>query len=264
MNQASMLEAVLRRDRAVVLVALATVALLAWAYTLSGAGMPRMQGMQGMAGHDMMQPMPWTPGYAALMVVMWWMMMVAMMVPSAAPMVLLFAAVNRRQREAGSAYVPTGIFLAGYLAVWGAFSVLATLAQWSLDAAGVLSGSMSLSSAALGGGILIAAGLYQLTPIKHACLRHCRSPIVFVTQHWRPGWAGAWRMGIRHGAYCLGCCWFLMALLFFGGIMNVWWIAGIAVYVLFEKVVPAGHWLSYAAGAALTVWGIAVLADAII
>ena len=265
MNQSTLIESVLRRDRAVVLAALAAVTGLAWLYTLSGAGMPQMQGMGDMAehaGHAMMRPMAWTPGYAALMLVMWWVMMVAMMVPSAAPMVLLFAAINRKQREAGSPYVPTGIFLGGYLAIWGLFSGIATAAQWGLEAAGLLSPTMTTSSAVLGGGILIAAGLYQLTPIKQACLRHCRSPIMFITQHWRTGWSGAWRMGIEHGAYCLGCCWFLMALLFFGGIMNVLWIAGIALYVLFEKVVPAGHWLSYAAGAGLTVWGIVILAGA--
>lgn len=256
-----LIEHVLRRDRVVVLAALALVTGLAWAYTLAGVGMDHGAGMAGMAqgaGQAMLEPMPWTLRLAAIMLAMWWVMMVAMMVPSAAPMVLLFAAVNRKQREAGNPYVPTGVFLAGYLAIWGLFSVLATAAQWGLDAAGFAPITTG-TSAALGGAILIAAGVYQLTPIKQACLRHCRSPILFLTQHWRPGWAGAWRMGLAHGANCLGCCWFLMALLFVGGIMNVLWIAGLALYVLFEKIVPAGHWLAYASGAALTLWGIGML-----
>ena len=257
-----LIEHVMRRDRAIVLAGLAVVTGLAWAYTLSGVGMEHGAGMAGMAegaGRAMLEPMPWTPSYAALMLAMWWVMMVAMMVPSAAPMVLLFAAVSRKQREAGNVHVPTAVFLSGYLTVWGLFSVLATGAQWSLEAVG-LAPMMTGTAGRLGGAILIAAGLYQLTPIKQACLRHCRSPIMFLTQHWRPGWAGAWRMGLAHGAYCLGCCWFLMALLFVGGIMNVLWIAGLALYVLFEKTVPAGHWLSYASGAALILGGIVMVA----
>ena len=255
MIPSTLIESVLRRDRAIVLAGLAAVAGLAWAYTLAGAGMGRDAGMAGMA---MLQPMPWTIGYAAVMLVMWWVMMVAMMVPSAAPMVLLFGAVNRKQREAGNPYVPTGIFLAGYLTVWGLFSVVATGAQWGLETAG-FAPMMTGTRAGLGGTILIAAGLYQLTPIKQACLKNCRNPIMFLTRYWRQGWAGAWRMGLAHGAYCLGCCWFLMALLFVGGIMNVLWIAGLALYVLFEKMVPAGHWLAYASGAALTSGGIAMV-----
>lgn len=262
MTSSTLIEVVLRRDRAIVLAGLAAVTGLAWAYTLAGAGMDHGAGMAGMAeraGQVMLEPMAWTLGHAALMLVMWWVMMVAMMVPSAAPMVLLFAAVNRKQRQAGNPAVPTGIFLAGYLAVWGLFSVLATAGQWGLETAG-FAPMMSGTGAKLGGAILIAAGLYQLTPIKQACLRHCRSPILFLTQHWRSGWAGAWRMGLSHGAYCLGCCWFLMALLFVGGIMNVLWIAALALYVLFEKVVPAGHWLAYASGGALTASGIVMVA----
>ena len=264
MTTSTLIEAVLRRDRAIVLAGLAVVTLLAWVYTLAGVGMEHGAGMGGMAegaGRAMLEPMPWTLGYAAVMLAMWWVMMIAMMVPGAAPMVLLFAAVNRKQREAGNPYVPTGVFLSGYLAIWGAFSVLATAAQWGLEAAG-FAPMMTGTSATLSGAILIAAGLYQMTPVKQACLRHCRGPIMFLTQHWRPGWAGAWRMGLAHGAYCLGCCWILMALLFVGGIMNVLWIAGLALYVLFEKLVPAGHWLAYASGAALTFWGIAMVLGA--
>jgi predicted metal-binding membrane protein len=202
-----------------------------------------------------MAPVAWTPGYAALMFFMWWIMMMAMMLPSAAPMILLFAMINRKQRDKGAPYVPTGIFAAGYALVWGAFSLVAVFAQWGLERSGLLSSMMASTSVLLGAGLLIAAGLYQLTPLKHACLRHCRSPFAFVTQHWRPGDLGALRMGIEHGAFCAGCCWFLMALLFYGGIMNLYWIIGLALYVLLEKTIPAGHWLGRIAGVLLIAWG---------
>ena len=114
-----------------------------------------------------------------------------------------------------------------------------------------------------GGALLVAAGVYQLTPIKHACLRHCRSPLAFLRTHWRPGARGALRMGLAHGAFCVGCCAFLMGLMFFGGVMNIYWIAGLALFVLFEKTVPAGHWLGYAAGVALLVCGAGMLALAL-
>jgi predicted metal-binding membrane protein len=122
---------------------------------------------------------------------------------------------------------------------------------------------MSTTSVWLGAGILIAAGLWQLSPIKHICLRHCRSPIAFLAGHWRDGRDGAFCMGLQHGAYCLGCCWFLMALLFFGGVMNLYWIAGLAAVVLFEKLMPLGHWLGYAAGLGLTGWGVYLLTTAV-
>jgi predicted metal-binding membrane protein len=204
-------------------------------------------------------PMAWTPGYAVLMFFMWWIMMLAMMLPSAAPMILLFAMVNRKQREKGAPYVPTGIFAAGYVLVWGAFSLVAVAAQWGLEQSGLLSATMATTSVALGTGLLIAAGIYQLTPLKHACLRHCRSPIAFITQHWRPGEFGALRMGVAHGAFCTGCCWFLMALLFYGGIMNLYWIVGLALFVLLEKTTPAGHWLGRISGVVLIAWGAALL-----
>ena len=119
---------------------------------------------------------------------------------------------------------------------------------------------MSVASALLGGAVLVAAGLYHFTPLKAACLRHCQSPILFLSQHWRSGPAGALRMGLHHGAYCLGCCWFLMALLFFAGVMNLVWIAGLAIYVALEKLLPLGPWLCRAAGAALVALGVAVIA----
>jgi predicted metal-binding membrane protein len=288
------LEAVLRRDRTVVIAALVVVIVAAWLYILLGAGtgmsafemsgsplggpadmdmgmgeeapMPMDQNGPEMAmdGSDMapgdgmmmaMAPMAWTPGYAILMFFMWWIMMMAMMLPSASPMILLFARFNRSQRDKGAPYVPTAVFALGYLWVWAAFSVVAVTAQWSLERSGLLSSMMASTSVILGAVLLIAAGLYQLTPLKYACLKHCRSPLFFISHHWRPGEWGALRMGLEHGAFCTGCCWFLMALLFYGGIMNLFWIIGLALFVLLEKVAPAGHWVGRILGAGLIAWG---------
>jgi predicted metal-binding membrane protein len=263
------LEALVRRDRNVVIVALATVIALSWGYLLFGAGMgtsalemTRMShfGMSGrMAGGPMMTPASWTPGYAVLMFFMWWIMMIAMMLPGAAPMVLLFAAVNRKQRETGRPCVATSVFALGYLAVWAGFSLVAVMLQWGFERTGLLSPMSVGTNVIFGGVVLLAAGVYQLTPLKHACLGHCRSPRAFLSTHWRPGARGALRMGLEHGAYCVGCCSFLMGLLFVGGVMNLYWIAGLAVFVFFEKSVPVGHWLGYATGVALSVGGVALL-----
>ncbi len=269
------LEAVVRRDRLVVVTALIAVIALSWTYLLAGAGMgmsafemTRMsqlgiaEGMSGagMAGMAIMTPAVWTPGYALLMFFMWWVMMVAMMLPSAAPMILLFATINRKQRETDHPHVATSIFAVGYLAAWAGFSLVAMILQWGFERTGILSPMLVGINVIFGGVLLLAAGVYQLTPIKHACLRHCRSPLAFLSTHWRRGARGALRMGLLHGAFCVGCCWFLMGLLFFGGVMNLYWIAGIALFVLFEKTVPAGHWLGYATGVALLAWGAGMLA----
>ncbi len=264
------LEAVLRRDRRVVLAALIVVIAVSWAYLLAGAGMEmsaiemtRMSqpGMAGaMAGSGMMAPAVWTPGYAVLMFFMWWIMMVAMMLPSAAPMILVFATINRKQQETGHPHVGTSVFAGGYLIAWASFSLVAISLQWGFEKIGALSPMLVGTNAMFGGILLLAAGIYQLTPIKHACLRHCRSPMAYLGNHWRPGTLGALRMGVVHGAICVGCCWFLMGLLFFGGVMNLFWIAGIALFVLLEKTVPAGHWLSYASGVILLAWSAAILA----
>jgi len=174
-------------------------------------------------------------------------------------MLLIFARASRRERAGEGPWTPTSVFAAGYLAVWGGFSALATALQWGLEKIGLLSGMMATTATWLGAAILIVAGLWQFAPFKHTCLRHCRSPIGFLAGHWRAGSVGAFRMGLEHGAYCLGCCWFLMALLFFGGVMNLWWIGGLAAYVLMEKVLPMGHWLGYGAGVGLVVWGVCLL-----
>ena len=213
-----------------------------------------------MSGMAMMTPVAWMPGYAVLMFFMWWVMMVAMMLPSAAPMILLFATVNRKQRETGHPHVATTIFAVGYLAAWAGFSLVAVILQWGFARTGILSPMLVGTNVIFGGVLLLAAGIYQLTPIKHACLRHCRSPLAFLSTHWRRGARGALRMGLVHGAFCVGCCWFLMGLLFFGGVMNLYWIAGLALFVLLEKTVPAGHWIGYATGVTLLVWGAGMLA----
>jgi predicted metal-binding membrane protein len=265
----TVLEAVLRRDRMVLLVALVAVTAIAWIWILLGAGTgmnavamtvgARMSGMAGM----MMAPVAWTAGYAGLMFAMWWVMMVAMMLPTAAPILLLFARVNRAERAGDRPYVPTGIFAAGYLAAWGGFSALATLLQWALEQLGLLSPMMTMTNYWLGGAILTAAGIWQFTPIKGICLRHCRSPLSFLAKGWRPGRLGAFRMGIEHGIFCLGCCWFLMGLLFFGGVMNLFWIAGLAVFVLLEKAIPLGPWIGRLAGIGVAAWGVLMFAAAV-
>jgi predicted metal-binding membrane protein len=178
-------------------------------------------------------------------------MMVAMMLPSAAPMILLYAAIGRRQRQSGQAVLlPAGIFASGYVVAWGAFSAVATGLQWGFEQVGILSPKMMNVTS-----LLIAAGLYQLSPLKRACLAHCRSPLQFLSGHWKQGRRGAFRMGVEHGAFCLGCCWGLMALLFFGGIMNLYWIAGLAVFVAIEKLVPAGDVIAKILGGLFVLWG---------
>jgi len=252
----SIFEALLRRDRAVVVGALTVVIALAWTWIVAGAGMGMSAIEMTRMPRDMvMTPATWTPAYAALMFMMWWVMMLAMMLPSAAPVLLIFARVSRQGSVSKRTWTPTSCFAAGYVAVWAGFSVVATGSQWALEGTGLLSAMMSTTAAWLGALILIGAGLWQFAPLKQVCLRYCRSPIGFLTANWRPGRFGALRMGLAHGAHCLGCCWFLMVLLFFGGVMNLWWIGGLAAYILIEKVFHIGHGLSYAAGIGLIAWG---------
>lgn len=219
-----------------------------------------MQHDQMMAEMGMTMDMPWTVIDAAFTFVMWTVMMVAMMTPSAAPVVLLFAGM---QRGRGARRIPliAIVFSAGYLLVWAAFSSGAAAAQWALHQAAMLSPAMT-TSAWLGGGILVAAGIYQLTPSKRACLTHCQSPLGFLMSHWRGGTAGALRMGIAHGTYCVGCCWALMCVLFVVGVMNLAWVAGLAIFVLLEKMGPAGPVVARVAGGAMVVAGILLWACA--
>ena len=175
-------------------------------------------------------------------------MMMAMMLPSATPMILLVAGVERQRRDRGHPAVPTAMFAAGYLLVWTGFSLAAALAQWGLHNAALLSPMLASTSPALGGLLLVGAGVYQWLPLKSACLGHCRSPLPFLGVHWREGSAGALAMGVRHGLYCLGCCWALMGLLFVAGVMNLLWVAAIAALVLVENVAAAGPWHGRGAG----------------
>ena len=249
-SDTSVLETVLRRDRWVVVAALVMVIIAAWIWIVFGAGTGTtavaMTQMAGMPDMDMMmQRAVWTLGYAGLILAMWWVMMVAMMLPSATPMLLLFARANRTQKLRDRPYVATGFFAAGYLTAWGGFSLLTAGLQWGLEQLDLLGPMMTATNYWLGGVILLAAGLWQLTPLKGVCLRHCRSPLSFLAQQWRHGRLGAFRMGLEHGAYCVGCCWFLMGLLFFGGIMNLFWIAGLALFVLLEKT---SRWATGSAG----------------
>ncbi len=251
----SRIERILARDRRVVAVALLALVGLSWwyLYNLSAEMSSPMGGM-------VMALAPWSATDWVLMILMWAIMMVGMMLPSAAPMVLLFAGLRRKRGESGRKIATeVAVFTSGYLAMWAAFSVLATALQWALEHAALLSPMMVSNSLALNGGILIAAGLYQFLPVKDACLAHCRAPAHFLSQHWRPGAAGAFRMGAHHGAYCLGCCWVLMALLFVGGVMNLLWIAVIAGVVFIEKLAPRGDIVGVLFGAALAVAGLAFI-----
>jgi len=251
--------ATLRHDRAVVLASLCAVVLLAWSYLLLAAGM-QMDKMDMGGGQIMVMLPEWTPAYGVVVFVMWAVMMVAMMLPSAAPVTLLVAGIARKRAAGASAAMPTVLFIAGYLGVWLAFAAVATLLQWQLEEAQLLSDMMAMASVAVAGAVLIAAGIYQWTPLKQACLRHCRSPLEFLLFHWRDGAAGAFVSGVRHGAFCFGCCWMLMALLFVGGVMNLAWIGGIALLVLIEKVMPWGGWMGRATGAVMIAWGVGTLA----
>jgi predicted metal-binding membrane protein len=262
------LEELLKRDRAVVLAALGALTVLAWTYIV-GLSMNTPDGMTGMTDAAMYAggmggmasnasvPQPWTATEFSIAFAMWSLMMIGMMTPSAAPMVLIYARVGRQAAAQGRLWSSTGWFVTGYLASWTAFSVLATAGQWALQANALITSSLASASAAFGAAMMALAGLYQWSPLKRRCLSHCRSPLVFIQRQggFRPGAAPALRLGVRHGLYCIGCCWALMALLFVGGVMNLAWIAGIASLVLIEKTTAQGPLVSRAVGAALIVAG---------
>ena len=259
------IESLLKQDRAIVISGVVAVVAIAWGYTIyvaqSNADMGTSMGM-GMAMGNVRS---WSGADFSLMFEMWAVMMVAMMVPSAAPMVLLFATVNRRRREQSRPFVATSVFLSGYLVIWAGFALVATLGNWGLHQASLLSSMMGGSSSGyLGGGLLLLAGLFQWSQMKYVCLTHCRSPLSFLMSDWREGAGGAFKMGLQHGKYCLGCCWLLMALLFVLGVMNLVWIAALAAFVLAEKVIPGGRKVSTVTGGLLVAWGAwAILAAAI-
>jgi predicted metal-binding membrane protein len=261
------IQRVLRRERWVVLGALGLLVALSWTYLLAGGG----TGMNALSMTTAAFPpysdhpvgafahQPWSAGYWLTMLLMWWVMMIAMMTPSAAPVILLHATLVARARGDVEAGTPTAVvrFAAGYLSIWLLFALAATALEWLLERAGLVSAMWMWSeNSTLTGAILVLAGLYQLTPLKSACLESCRSPIAFLMQHWR---AGAFRMGLVHGAYCLGCCWALMLLLFAGGVMNLLWIAGLSIFVLIEKLLGFGRLFGQLSGVAFLVLGLVIM-----
>ena len=241
----------LKRERRLVLAAMLALAALAWGYTLY-LGLRQMPMGDAMG---MPAAMTWTPADAAFMFVMWAVMMFAMMLPSVTPTVMIFGRVRAKREAAGRPWAPTAAFVAGYLIAWTGFSLLATVANWSLHTGGAMTSMMGRIAPQAGGILLIAAGVFQWTRLKDACLDHCRSPMSFLMQHWREGVAGAALMGVHHGLYCLGCCWLLMLLLFALGVMNLPWVAVLTIVVLAEKTLPRGEILGRILGVLLAGWG---------
>jgi predicted metal-binding membrane protein len=272
----STLEAVLRRDRRITTTGLVQLAAHAWWWLLAGAGlgmsaweMTQATLFPARTGHAMggmamptPAPRPWRLTEWLLVPTMWWVMMVAMMTPSAAPTILLYARVHRHNaaRTQDDRLAPTWAFAAGYLFAWLTFSLVAAGLQWGLQRSTLISAeTMGSQSRWLSAAVLLAAGLYQFSPIQNLCLSHCRSPGAFLARHWRPGMAGALRLGMLHGTYCVGCCWLLMGLLFVGGVMNLLWIALLSALVLAEKALAGGRWIARASGALMLAWGAATL-----
>jgi len=246
-----------RRDRGFVIAALLVITALALSYTVWLA-----------TGYDMSSMMtpgfvPWSPAHFAFMFAMWVVMMIGMMTPSVAPMVLLYAALARQHVVRGGAFASAGWFIAGYLLAWIAFSAVATLLQWLLEWQALVSPMMAGTGAALGGALLIVAGIYQWLPIKQACLTECRTPLSFVQRHggFQPGAPGAVKLGALHGLYCIGCCWAVMTLLFAFGVMNLVWIGGLMIFVLLEKALPYQPAVSRTAGAVAVIVGVWMIAS---
>jgi len=225
-----------RHDFLAIAFSLIGITALCWAYLIL---MARDMSMPNM-NMDMLAIPVWNAAYFWMMFTMWAVMMVGMMLPSATPMIMIYAGVARKAQRERMPIASTGAFVCGYLIMWVVYSLFATIIQWQLDQWALLSPLMVSKSPFFGASILVAAGIYQWMPVKNACLKHCRSPIYFISEHWQNGTIGALKMGISHGMFCIGCCWFLMLLLFVGGVMNILWIAAITVFVLLEKVIPLG------------------------
>jgi predicted metal-binding membrane protein len=259
----SSFERMIRRDRLIMVLGLAAILALSWTYLVHmGAGMRSMLSEGEMhAAMGMPEMQSWTRELAALFV-MWAVMMVAMMLPSATPLILLILGVYRR-RDDRNTRLNSVLFVAGYLLAWTVFSLVTASGQILLHRAALLSAGMASRSGFLAAGILLTAGLYQLLPVKNTCLTHCRSPLDFLTHHWREGPGGAMRMGFLHGIFCVGCCWALMVLLFVAGVMNLLWVAAIAAFVLIEKLTRQGLLLGRIAGVLLILWGTYVFAHSI-
>ncbi len=258
MSSSTSLENLLKKDRSIIIAGLFFICLLSWLYIIY-----LYRQMVVMDMNALFFAMPMTPQWSAtdfvLLFLMWLVMMIAMMTPSVSPLILIFAMINRKRKQEQNPFVHTGYLLAGYFLVWGGFSLLATLLQWLLQQVSLLNSEMKTTSKILGAIILIAAGIFQFTPLKQTCLNYCRTPVDFIHRNWKEGKLGALRMGIENGSYCLGCCWVLMVLLFVSGIMNLLWIALIALFVLIEKTFSNSKWISAIAGVVLIVYGMIVL-----
>jgi predicted metal-binding membrane protein len=258
MGMDASLARVLQRDRVIALSALGAIAMLAWVYTIWMAW--AMESGDASRAALLPNPRGWSAGELAFTFAMWVIMMVGMMLPSATPMILLFTRALRSGALPHTTVPLTTLFALGYIAAWSGFSLLATLAQWALHSASLLSPMMVSSSGRLGALLLVVAGVFQWTPLKHACLGRCRSPLAFMMTEWRAGSRGAFIMGLRHGLFCVGCCWALMLLLFVTGVMNLVWIALLAVFVLLEKTLRGGEWLARGVGVLLIAAGLWMLA----
>lgn len=250
-----------RRDTVLICTCIVVIIALAWAYLLhlDRQMASSMEHDQMMAAMGMTMEMPWTAADLFFTFAMWSVMMIGMMAGTAAPVLLLFAAAKAGHGER-VASPGVAMFGFGYLAIWIGFSACATIGQWALHGAVMLSPVMAASSPRVAGGILVAAGVYQLTPWKRICLAHCRTPLGFLMSNWRDGTLGAFQMGLRHGAYCLGCCWALMCVLFAVGVMNLIWVAALTGFVLLEKIGPAAFIVTAVAGVAMVVGGVLLMA----
>lgn len=247
-------EAILKRDRTIVMLCLIGIILLAWVYTIH---LTRSMGSSEMS-LNMISPHThtWSRTEFFLNLLMWTVMMIAMMTPTAAPMLLFYTKISRQRYPQSSPYPKTALFLLGYLLVWSGFSVIATAVQWGLHTAAMLSTDVVRATPTFGGILLILAGAFQFSHLKNTCLTHCRTPVGFIMTDWKEGMRGALSMGIKHGGYCVGCCWLLMALLFVLGVMNLFWMVFITVLVLVEKIVPAGDRIGRYVGVLFIIWGI--------
>jgi len=257
-----------RREQVIALAALAMIAALAWLWILREAARMAGMDMPAMAdvrmNHMLMMSArftDWSLPLVAYLFAMWFIMMIGMMTPSVAPLLLLHRGVARHAARGGHRFASSAWFYGGYLVAWGAFSLLATLAQWALESLAMMTPSMSTADRRLGAAVLILAGVYQWLPIKHACLAHCRAPLSFLQRHggFPSSATGALRLGLTHGLYCVGCCWALMLLLFTFGVMNVLWIAGLMIFVLIERLVPGAHWIARAAGVLAVLGGVILM-----
>ena len=257
MADASTIANGVRHNRLIVLAAVAAVIAVAWIYVAIQA--QSMSNMGAIGGAAQVQMTAWTMVDRLVLFVMWTIMMIGMMLPSAVPLISNFAAETRQERQETRVLAPTAALVLGYVAVWTGFSVLATIAQWALHEAALLSPMMVSTSPVLSGVLLLAAGVYQLTPMQYNLLKRCRQPLHFLRLNWREGTGGAFVMGLKHGAYCLGCCFVLIGILFFGGVMNLLLLAALTVFVLIEKALPYGNIAGRVSGPLMIAAGVYVL-----